>query len=86
MRVTKEQVERLADARREYECALRDITNPGAVKWVGEPLTSLEMLRAMADAAGERVECDESGAHRTHRFYCKGVDFYRIERVKGGDA
>lgn len=87
MRVTKEQVERLADARREYETALRDITRPGsAVKWVGEPLASLEMLRALADAAGERVECDDFGGHRTHRFYCRGVDFYRIERTDGGGA
>lgn len=87
MDVTKAQVERLADARREYDAALRDITDPGNPRtWVGEPLVSLEMLRALADAAGERVERDNYGSHRSYCFYCKGVEFYRLEPVEGGDA
>ena len=87
MRITKAQVERLADARREYEGAYRDITDPGDHRrWVGLPLTSIETLRALADAAGERVECDCYGSHRAYRFYCKGVEFYRLEKAEGGDA
>lgn len=87
MRVTKAQVERLADARREYECALRDITDPGKpVKYVGEPARALDELRAMADAAGVRVEREPISTHTVHSFELRGVEFYRVEPNKGGEA
>lgn len=87
MRVTKEQVERLAEARREYEFALRDITDRGKpVKWVGEPVKNVDMLRDMAEAAGERVEREKFDNHESHRFYSRGVEFYCLRRVDGGDA
>lgn len=87
MRVTKSQVERLADARREYEYARRDIAGPGKpVKYVGEPARTLDELRAMADAAGVRVEREPAGTYTVHRFELRGVEFYRIEQDKGGEA
>ena len=87
MRVTKEQVERLARAKAEYDGAIDSILGREPMRWHVEPVTTLARLREYADAAGERVEVRESCGYTMHRFEAFGVEFYRmVKKTEGGDA
>ena len=78
MRVTKEQVERLAKAKAEYDDAEDSIRGYRPRRVHLEPVESL---------ARARVEVDESTGYVTHRFDVLGVEFYRVvDKPKGGDA
>lgn len=89
MRVTKEQVERLAKARIEYDRAIGLIACGERAARSGhiEPTLTAERLRAMADAAGARVERRDYAGHASWRFEAFGVEFYHMEeKTEGGDA
>lgn len=87
MRVTKEQVERLAKAKAEYDDAEDSIRGYRPRRVHLEPVESLARLRELAKAAGARVEVDESTGYVTHRFDVLGVEFYHVvDKPKGGDA
>lgn len=89
MRVTKEQVERLAKARIEYDRAIDWIAHGEQAERSGhiEPTLTTERLRDMADAAGARIERRDYAGHASWRFEAFGVEFYHMEEIpEGGDA
>ena len=88
MRVTRGQVERLADAARAYEDARSAIEDPNdRCRRYAECVIDRDTFFAMAKAVGKEPEEFLSTAARSVRFKVAGVEFFFAERIdEGGDA
>lgn len=78
---TREQVERFAKSKVEYEEARRDVVSP-ELRRVGhyiEPVSKRGTLAAMADAVGESVVRTAYDDRVSWSFEFGGVEFYSIE-------
>ena len=79
--VTKEQVERFAAAKVEYEEARRDVVMPElrrSGRYI-EPVSQRRTLSAMAEAVGENVCRTADGDRVEWSFVFGGVEFFHIE-------
>ena len=78
---TREQVERLAKSKVEYESARRDVVTPDLrkSKYYIEPVSKRGTLMAMAEAVGESVDRTAYDDRVTWSFEFGGVEFYSIE-------
>lgn len=87
MRVTKEQVERLAKSRIEYDAAFDEaVLGEEPRRSHLQAVLSYESLKALADAAGQRVAKRIGSKYVTWAFELGGVEFFHIEELEGGDA
>lgn len=79
--VTKEQIERFAKAKVEYESARRDVVTPDLRRSSHyiEPVSPRVTLFAMAEAVGESVARAAYDDRVTWSFEFGGVEFYSIE-------
>lgn len=87
MAVTKEQVERYAEAVIEYDDARHAVTDPDVTRWShSEPVITDENLERIAKAVGGRVETRESERFVTSFFEAYGVEFIHVGEKEGGGA
>lgn len=78
---TREQVERFAKSKVEYESARRDVVTPDLrkSKYYIEPVSKRGTLMAMAEAVGENVCRTADGDRVEWSFVFGGVEFFHIE-------